>query len=83
MCVPSHDLDFQLHMLCYFFVFNGFRLDVIVCFVYIWCDADHHYLNFLFIILCGPPGLTKLGEVGDFFALVSMKSLNFCQKSKF
>ena len=28
-------------------------------------------------------GLTKPGEVGDFFALVSMKSPNFCQKVKF
>jgi hypothetical protein len=28
-------------------------------------------------------GLTKPGEVGDFFALVSMKSPNFCQKAKF
>jgi hypothetical protein len=28
-------------------------------------------------------GLTKQGEVGDFFALVSMKSPNFCQKAKF
>jgi hypothetical protein len=26
---------------------------------------------------------TKPGEVGDFFALVSMKSPNFCQKAKF
>ena len=29
------------------------------------------------------PGLTKPGEVGDFFALVSTKSPNFCQKAKF
>jgi hypothetical protein len=29
------------------------------------------------------PGLTKPGKVGDFFALVSMKSPNFCQKAKF
>ena len=29
------------------------------------------------------PELTKPGEVGDFFALVSMKSPNFCQKAKF
>jgi hypothetical protein len=28
-------------------------------------------------------GLTKPGKVGDFFALVSMKSPNFCQKAKF
>ena len=28
-------------------------------------------------------GLTKPGEVGDFFALVSMKSPIFCQKAKF
>ena len=28
-------------------------------------------------------GLTKPGEVGNFFALVSMKSPNFCQKVKF
>jgi hypothetical protein len=28
------------------------------------------------------PGLTKPGEVGDFFALVSMKSPNCCQKAK-
>ena len=28
-------------------------------------------------------GLTKAGKVGDFFALVSMKSPNFCQKAKF
>ena len=28
-------------------------------------------------------GLTKPGEVGDFFILVSMKSPNFCQKAKF
>ena len=28
-------------------------------------------------------GLIKPGEVGDFFALVSMKSPNFCQKAKF
>ena len=28
-------------------------------------------------------GLTKPGKVGDFFALVSMKSPNFCQKVKF
>jgi hypothetical protein len=28
-------------------------------------------------------GLTKPGEVGDFFALVSMMSPNFCQKAKF
>ena len=28
-------------------------------------------------------GLTKPGEVGDFFALVSMKSPNFCLKAKF
>jgi hypothetical protein len=31
----------------------------------------------------GSAGLTKPGEVGDFFALVSMKSPNFCQKAKF
>jgi hypothetical protein len=30
-----------------------------------------------------PSGLTKPDEVGDFFALVSMKSSNFCQKVKF
>ena len=28
-------------------------------------------------------GLTKPGEVGDFFILVSMKSPKFCQKAKF
>jgi hypothetical protein len=28
-------------------------------------------------------GLTKPGEVGDFFALFSMKSPNFCQKVEF
>jgi hypothetical protein len=28
-------------------------------------------------------GLTKPGEVGDSFALVSMKSPNCCQKAKF
>jgi hypothetical protein len=28
-------------------------------------------------------GLTKPGEMGDFFALVSMKSPNLCQKAKF
>jgi hypothetical protein len=28
-------------------------------------------------------GLTKPGEVGDFFALVSMKLPNFCQEAKF
>jgi hypothetical protein len=28
-------------------------------------------------------GLTKPGEVGDLFALASMKSPNFCQKAKF
>jgi hypothetical protein len=28
-------------------------------------------------------GLTKPGAVSDFFALVSMKSPNFCQKAKF
>jgi hypothetical protein len=28
-------------------------------------------------------GLTKPGGAGDFFALVSMKSPNFCQKAKF
>jgi hypothetical protein len=27
--------------------------------------------------------LTKPGEVGDFFALVSMTLPNFCQKAKF
>ena len=27
--------------------------------------------------------LAKPGKVGDFFALVSMKSPNFCQKAKF
>jgi hypothetical protein len=27
--------------------------------------------------------VTKPGEVGDFFALVSMKSPNFSQKAKF
>jgi hypothetical protein len=32
---------------------------------------------------CNDSGLTKPGEVGDFFALVSMKSPNFCQKAKF
>jgi hypothetical protein len=31
----------------------------------------------------GSAGLTKPGEVADFFALVSMKSPNFCQKAKF
>jgi hypothetical protein len=35
------------------------------------------------IIQIHPSGLTKPGEVGDFFALVSMKSPNFCQKAKF
>ena len=34
-----------------------------------------------FIVLMA--GLTKPGEVGDFFALVSMKSPNFCHKAKF
>jgi hypothetical protein len=28
-------------------------------------------------------GLNKPGEVGNFFALFSMKSPNFCQKAKF
>jgi hypothetical protein len=28
-------------------------------------------------------GLTKPGEVGDFFTLISMKSPNFSQKAKF
>jgi hypothetical protein len=28
-------------------------------------------------------GSSKPGEVGNFFALVSMKSPNFCQKAKF
>ena len=28
-------------------------------------------------------GLTKPGKVGNFFTLVLMKSLNFCQKAKF
>ena len=31
----------------------------------------------------GNTKLTKPGKVGDFFALVSMKSPNFCQKAKF
>jgi hypothetical protein len=35
------------------------------------------------IIQIHPSGLTKPGEVGDFFALVSIKSPNFGQKSKF
>jgi hypothetical protein len=30
-----------------------------------------------------PSGITKPGKVGNFFALVSMKSPNFCQKAKF
>jgi hypothetical protein len=34
-------------------------------------------------LLAGIAGLTKPGEVGDFFTLVSMKSPNFCQKAKF
>ena len=28
-------------------------------------------------------GLTKPGEVGNLFALISMKSPNFCQNAKF
>jgi hypothetical protein len=32
---------------------------------------------------CATQGSPNQGEVGDFFALVSMKSPNFCQKAKF
>jgi hypothetical protein len=35
------------------------------------------------IQLVSRAGIAKPGEVGDFFALVSMKSSNFCQKAKF
>jgi hypothetical protein len=35
----------------------------------------------LYLLLAS--GLTKPGVVGDFFALVSMKLPNFCQKAKF
>ena len=38
-------------------------------------------LKHIFMML--QSGLIKPGEVGDFFALVSMKSPNFCQKVKF
>jgi hypothetical protein len=40
-------------------------------------------LTVMHVIVGLASGLTKPGEVGDFFALVSMKSPNFCQKAKF
>jgi hypothetical protein len=40
-------------------------------------------INYMNKYTCIYSGLTKPGEVGDFFALVSMKSPNFCQKAKF
>jgi hypothetical protein len=43
-------------------------------------DFDKIYLEAIIHPLAG---LTKPGEVGDFFTLVSMKSSNFCQKAKF
>jgi len=39
--------------------------------------------DMIFIFNSYYSGLTKPGEVGDFFALVSVKSPNFCQKVKF
>jgi hypothetical protein len=45
--------------------------------------TDVIVLSVLNVINVTSPGLTKPGEVGDFFALVSMKSPNFCQKAKF
>jgi hypothetical protein len=61
---------------------------VIVHYVDISGIVDSHYLNHFYnkyrklIISNHTTGLTKPGEVGDFFALVSMKSFNFCQKAK-
>jgi hypothetical protein len=54
-----------------------------------WNDTGYKALHFLWAFNPNKEneycvaGLTKPGEVGDFFALVSMKSPNFCQKAKF
>jgi hypothetical protein len=48
-----------------------------------WIDMSLHSANQTLLNAVCIAGLTKPGEVGDFFALVSMKSSNFCQKAKF
>jgi hypothetical protein len=40
-------------------------------------------VEYIYYYLYITPGITKPDEVGDFFALVSMKLPNFCQKAKF
>ena len=48
--VPSQDLNFQRHFVVYFFfMFNELKWEVIVRFVDIGGNVDHHCLNFLFI----------------------------------
>ena len=41
------------------------------------------YLRYFCLFAYSGAGLIKPDEVGDFFALVSMKLPNFCQKAKF
>ena len=48
--VPNHDLDFQGHMSCTFFMFNDLRWEVVVCFTEIGGIVDNHVLYFLFTI---------------------------------
>jgi hypothetical protein len=45
MPVPSQEMDFKCHVIV-FFVFNGLRWEVVICFV---DTIDHRSLNFLFI----------------------------------
>jgi hypothetical protein len=60
----------------------GSSLPLVVC-------RRVHVLFKFFVLVCIEwcpthiARLTKPGEVGDFFALVSMKLPNFCQKTKF
>jgi hypothetical protein len=50
----------------------------------IWSfDIYFHFIPVIMVLYTYKSGLTKPGKVGDFFALVSMKSPNFCQKGKF
>ena len=49
MSVPSQDLE--CHTLWYFIMFNDLRSEVIVRLVDIGDIVDHHYLNFVVVIV--------------------------------
>ena len=72
----QHQCPFHFHLFCF-----EANINIIQVFHY-FCPSL--FASWPTSVLSFPClGLTKPGEVGDFFTLVSMKSSNFCQKAKF